>query len=265
MNLKHVHASFLFYRDKIQTELVPQHCQNIYTSLVKRIGGTGENQFLAGWKDLGYHLGVTGEELNVGFICICANFIDMVIAHSYIRMFQYIENSIKSCPTDIVLKVFCQHDDSTFDKLIQALLTLNRLDVIEGMYTPLQNLLNTLIKNYDVESDHGYHTDTSKNEKQIIKPSFYASNLPQVLKRSDKNFEKDVDGDVDSFAMPVVTKPSVLLTYEDDGLLIANKVSEILKNHNINIISLESEKSRVVLNPEHFIRHYFDEVMYYIY
>lgn len=60
-----LHASYLFHREKISTEATAQLCQKIYINLVRRIGGTKDNLYMSGWKDLGYHLGLKAEEINV--------------------------------------------------------------------------------------------------------------------------------------------------------------------------------------------------------
>lgn len=60
-----IHSSYLFHRQNISKDLIPQLCQKTLVNLVKRIGGTKESLSTSGWKDLGYYLGLSSEEINV--------------------------------------------------------------------------------------------------------------------------------------------------------------------------------------------------------
>jgi hypothetical protein len=173
---------------------------------------------------------------------------------------------MKNCPTETVLRVFCQDDNSTFEGIIKALLEMERLDAVEGMFNNLQRLTDILIENHDNELDQGYYSNKTKDdEKCIIKPSCFINNLPEVLqKHRKKNIEIDPT-DLDELDMPKVDEPSILLTYYEDGLQLAHKIYNVLNNHTINgksvkVILLENERSNIHVNPEHYIRHYFEKV-----
>ncbi|XP_077289010.1 uncharacterized protein LOC143913217 [Arctopsyche grandis] len=236
---RRLHASYLFHREKISTDAAAQLCQKIYINMARRIGGTIDNLYTSGWKDLGYHLGLTAEEIN------------------------YIDNSMKACPTESILRVFCQGETSNFEQIIQSLIKMERFDVIEGIFDPLKSLLDIL---NNTDSDQGYNSNSGNDT--MIKPNYFANNLPEVLRWSKKDDVESKETDL-PIAMMKINKPCILLTYFDDGIDIAERIYKTIQNQQvvnkqINVICLENEKLDVLTNPEQYIRYYFDEVNYVI-
>lgn len=168
---------------------------------------------------------------------------------------------MKVCPTDSMLRVFSQGGTSNFEQIIQSLIKMERFDVIEGIFDPLKNLLDIL---NNTDSDQGYNSNSGNDT--MIKPKYFANNLPEVLRWSQKDDveSKEIDLPIE---MLKIKKPCILVTYFDDGIDIAERICKTIENQQvankqINVICLENEKLDVLTNPEQYIRYYFDEVRY---
>lgn len=185
---------------------------------------------------------------------------------------QYIDNSLKTPPTENVLQMFVQNDEATFDKIIQALFRMKRLDVIEEIYTPLSQMVDEIISNYNNETDQGYYSNSSKEKDfLLIKPLHIVNTLPEILKLPNENNGSFKPNDKiisqPSLSLPSLKKPAILITYFDDGKVAAEEILNEIRNmpleYPVNALCLEDEKLLILSNPEQYIRHFYQEVFHF--
>lgn len=189
--------------------------------------------------------------------------------------FQYIDNSVKDDPTDVVLRVFLQSDDATLDKVVNAFVKMNRYDILKAIENPLTDLAQYFNRD-DNKSDTGYHSESSE-KRQIISWDNIQNDLPPVLKSKNAIIldEKQQQKPRQPNKVPplIVQKkvkndtPILLLTFAEDGeetaIRIRNKINSWPEDlPSLSVILLNEKKEDVVQNPESFIREYFDKVLF---
>lgn len=239
-----LHTSMLYYR-QMKTN-VGTICFDVWKTIIKRVGGASKS-----WRELGVHLGIPHDDLD------------------------YIDNSMKDDPTDVVLKVFLQSEDATIDKIIDAFVKMKRYDILKAIEHPLSNLANYFIKD-DSKSDTGYHS-TGSEKRQIISWDNVPNDLPPVL-RSKENLILDEKPDKPRKSEKKQNlierkvkndSPILLLTFAEDGEETAFNIRNRINNWpddvpSVEVIVLNEKKDNVIQNPESFIREYFDKADYVV-
>ncbi|XP_072949084.1 uncharacterized protein [Epargyreus clarus] len=228
-----LHSSLLYYRNaKSKMGAV---CYDAWKTLVKKIGGSPNT-----WKDLGYLLGIAQDDLN------------------------YIANSVKDDPADMVLKVFMQNEKATLDKIVNVLIEMQRYDILKAIEEPFCDLSQCFSKD-----DSGYQSERSDGQREIITfTKNLASDLPPAL--SKKYIISDKDSKRNCLRPPLKTDiekiengyPILFLTYAADGLDTALNVQEYVNNWDdtpVSVITLSNKRDEVYQNPEKFIREYFEK------
>lgn len=184
-----------------------------------------------------------------------------------------------------MLRVFTQDEDATFGKILKSLMDMGRLDVLQNIFDPLKRLfmeLNDKQRNND--QDQGYYSNSSRvGGIDILIPNFVENSVIFALKpleaKSDpsndstaligryppKQQGKPKQSSLESQQVP--DGPSVMLTYSYDGITIAQNLAEAISNYDnggnrINVILLENNKRTVSTNAEHYIRNYYEKVIF---
>lgn len=241
-----LHASFLFYRNA--NSEVAKLCTEAYKVLILMIGGTPKSNMFDGWKEFGINLDLHLEDIN------------------------YIENGLNTmCCTEAVLRVFIQDEEATLDKIANALVKMDRFDILQNLKIILTELPR-LLKNEESNSDVGYISSSwsSNTTGVIIKPVFVANNLPEVLKLADSNQQKDFNiGSTNSFEYSdginnCSKRNQVLLTFAKSGSYIANHICHTVKNRfpYIDIFTLEDKRQEIQVDTDNYVKRYCTEVDY---
>ncbi|CAH2980964.1 unnamed protein product [Chilo suppressalis] len=239
----HLHTSLLYYRNP--KSKMGTICYEAWKSLLKRIGGTHN-----GWRDLGQHLQIARSDLD------------------------YIKNSVKDDPVDVVLKVFMQNEKATLDKIVDALLILKRYDILKSIEDPFLDLAQCFNKD-----DSGYHSNSKSNgNKEIISLS---KNLPNdlppalnknvVIKNKDPNKPNQPKPRQQTKKIDKENKngtPILFLTFTEDGNQTAQNIQDYVENWTdmepVTVITLTDKRDEVYQNPEKFIREYFEKADYIV-
>ncbi|XP_045448114.1 uncharacterized protein LOC123656478 [Melitaea cinxia] len=231
-----LHTSLLYYRNpKTKTGAI---CYEAWKTLIKKVGGS-----LNTWKDLGYALDISQDDLD------------------------YITNSVKEDPADIVIKVFLQNETATLDKILDALVKMNRYDILKAVQEPFSNLSQCFNK-----EDSGYHS-TSKTSgiREIISlTNNLKIDLPPALKKKYVTKDKDQKPKQPSLSPSKKTdnvkvkndRPILFLTYTEDGLDTAVNIQQYISDWddiNVEIFTLNGRREEVYQNPEKIIREYFEK------
>ncbi|KAJ0176748.1 hypothetical protein K1T71_007927 [Dendrolimus kikuchii] len=230
----YLHTDIIYYRNT--KSKIGSACYDTWRTLIKKIGGTPNC-----WRYLGYILGVTQDDLN------------------------YIMNSVKDDQADMVLKVFRQNEKATLDKILEALVKMERYDILKAIEDPL-----LIISQHFNKDDSGYHSG-SKNtgHREIITLKNLANDLPPALNKNivPNNPKKPNDKSL----QPSTTKnekalnetPILFLTYAQDGLPTAINIQEYVGNwleiEGVKVITLNNKREEIYQNPEKYIRDYFEK------
>ncbi|XP_041978896.1 uncharacterized protein LOC121732932 [Aricia agestis] len=229
-----LHTSLLYYRNAKSN--MGTICYDAWKMVVKKVGGAPNT-----WQDFGCYLGISQEDLD------------------------YITNSIKDDPADLILKVFMQNENATIDKIVDALLKMKRYDILKSIEVPLCNLVQCFNKD-----DSGYHSG-SKNSGSREVVSFTKNlkcDLPLALKK--KLTKDDKKPNTPSIRPPLKTVPEkqaddtvmLFLTYAEDGLDTALNIQQYVDNWDsprVTILMLNDRREEVYQNPEKFIRENFEK------
>ncbi|XP_045772527.1 uncharacterized protein LOC123872349 [Maniola jurtina] len=230
-----LHTNILYYRNTSTKRGAV--CYEAWKSLVKKIGGSPNT-----WRELGNALGVAQDDLN------------------------YIGNSVKEDPANIVIKVFMQNESATLDKIVDALEKMNRYDILKAIEEPFCNLSQYFNK----KDDSGYQSESkTPGNKRIFFTNEIENDLPAALNKNyvikDKEPKpnqptlrpapidnKEIDDD----------KPILFLTYTEDGLDTAINIQHYIntwEGQQVTVLTLCNRKEQVYQNPEKFIRKYFEK------
>lgn len=194
-------------------------------------------------------------------------FISIVVYKAdYCLYFQYIMNSVKDDQADMVLKVFRQNEKATLDKILEALVKMQRYDILKAIEDPLL----TISQHFNKE-DSGYHSG-SKNtgHREIITLKNLANDLPPVLNKNvvsedpKKPKDKSLQPSNKKTEKALNEKPILFLTYAQDGLPTAINLQEYVDNwlevEGVKVITLNNKREEIYQNPEKYIRDYFEKV-----
>ncbi|CAK1556400.1 unnamed protein product [Leptosia nina] len=234
-----LHTNLLYYRNA--KSKMGSTCYEAWRTLVKKVGGSPNL-----WKDLGYALSINQGDLD------------------------YIANSVKDDPADIILKVYMQNESATIDKILDALIKMNRYDVLKAVHDPLSSMAQCFNKD-----DSGYQSNSDTGKREIISLTKNVPNdLPPAL---NKKYAKNPDRQKPSSLRPSMKteenskrsgNPTLFLTYTEDGLDTAINIQRYVNNWedfpNITILTLNSKREEVVQNPEKFIREYFEKANFVV-
>ncbi|XP_063536149.1 uncharacterized protein LOC134745939 [Cydia strobilella] len=234
----HLHTSLLYYRNSKSKMGAASY--ETWRTLVKKVGGTPD-----GWRDLGYILGIPQDDLD------------------------YISNSMKyePDPTNVVLKVFMQDEDSTLDKIIDAFLKLKRYDILKALEQSLLDLTQCF---NDKQEDSGYHSNSKNVHREIIS---YMKNLvndlpPALSRNKDYNQPNPVPRIPLNPVDINVQKdgPVLFLTYAEDGLRTACNIQQLVAgwDSEVTVVMLNDRRDEVYQNPERFIREYVEKADYVV-
>ncbi|XP_075978030.1 uncharacterized protein LOC142977821 [Anticarsia gemmatalis] len=231
-----LHTDLLYYRNA--KSAMGSACYNAWKVLVKKVGGTPN-----GWRDLGYSLGISQDDLD------------------------YIKHSVRDDPVDMVLKVFRQNDNATIDKILDAFLKMKRYDILKSVEEPLCD-----IAQYFNKDDSGYQSKgKSTGHREIVSLKNLPNDLPAALNKKIVLKDKDPKKPKQPALRPPVTKdeaivndsPILFLTYTQDGLPTAINIQEYVENWidvpNVRVITLNKRREELYQNPEKFIREYFEK------
>ncbi|KAL0883308.1 hypothetical protein ABMA27_016719 [Loxostege sticticalis] len=234
----HLHTSLLYYRNtKSKMGTV---CYEAWKTLVKKVGGSQN-----GWLDLGHCLQIAKSDLD------------------------YIMNSVRDDPVDIVLKVYMQNEKATLDKIVEAFVTLNRYDILKTIEDPFLNLAQCFNKD-----DSGYQSNGNSNGcKEIISLTKNLPNdLPPALNKNIVIKDKDPNRPNQPKPRPVTKKadkenknetPILFLTFTEDGHQTAQNIQDYVEDwadvSPVTVITLSDRREEVYQNPEKFIREYFEK------
>ncbi|GBP61326.1 hypothetical protein EVAR_53241_1 [Eumeta japonica] len=220
-------------------------CYEAWKTLIKRVGGAPKT-----WRDLGHFLEISVDDLD------------------------YIENSVKEDPTDIVLKIFRQNENATLDKVLDAFVKMKRYDILKALESPLTQLASFFYKE-ESKSDTGYHSSSKERLKHpIVNLKNIPNDLPPVLRSKynlifDEKPKEPVQPKAPSpqnnYKDKIEKKgPILFLTFAEDGLETALNIKNKINNWSeefaqISVITLNDQKDDVLQNPEIYIRDYFEK------
>lgn len=236
----YLHTDLLYYRNA--KSKIGASCYEVWKTLVKRVGGTSNC-----WRDLGHLLGVTQDDLD------------------------YIMNSVRDDPVDMVLKVFKQNDKATLDKVIEAFIKLKRYDILKAIEDPLCNIAQHFNKD-----DSGYHSNSKiSGQKEIVTLKNISNDLPPVLNKNimikdndPKKPKQTLQPPINKTNPKVNDSPILFLTYTQDGLPTAINIQEYVDNWTevigVKVITLNSKRDDIYQNPEKFIREYFEKASFIV-
>ncbi|CAG4956319.1 unnamed protein product [Colias eurytheme] len=217
-------------------------CYEAWKTMVKKIGGSPNT-----WRDLGYALGITQDDLN------------------------YIANSVKDDPADIILKVYMQNENATLDKIIEAFINMKRYDILKAVENPLCNMAQCFNRD-----DSGYQSNSNTGKREIITLTKNVPNdLPPAL---NKKYVKDRPDKPKKPTLRPSTKTDenkeesdsliLFLTYTEDGLDTAINIQNYVNNWDdlpgVTVVTLNGKREEVVQNPEKFIREYFEKAQFIV-
>ncbi|XP_045498382.1 uncharacterized protein LOC123696319 [Colias croceus] len=236
----YLHTSLLYYRNaKSKMGMI---CYEAWKTMVKKIGGSPNT-----WRDLGYALGITQDDLN------------------------YIANSVKDDPADIILKVYMQNENATLDKIIEAFINMKRYDILKAVENPLCNMAQCFNRD-----DSGYQSNSNTGKREIITLTKNVPNdLPPAL---NKKYVKDRPDKPKKPTLRPSTKTDenkeesdsliLFLTYTEDGLDTAINIQNYVNNWDdlpgVTVVTLNGKREEVVQNPEKFIREYFEKAQFIV-
>ncbi|XP_050350998.1 uncharacterized protein LOC126773836 [Nymphalis io] len=232
----YLHTSLLYYRNvNTKTGTI---CYEAWQTLVKKVGGS-----LDTWKELGCALGISQDDLD------------------------YISNSVKDDPADIVVKVFMQNDTATLDKILDALVKMKRYDILKAVEEPFCNLAQCFNK-----EDSGYHsTSKTSSPREIVSfiknlnidlpPALNKTFLAKHKNQKPKQPSLSPSKNIESIKIEN-DRPILFLTYTEDGLDTAINIQRYVSewdDMDVEILTLNSRREEVYQNPERFIREYFEK------
>lgn len=235
-----LHTSVLYYRNS-KTKM-GSLCYDAWRILVKKVGGTPN-----GWRDLGFLLGIKQDDLD------------------------YIMNSIQDDPIDIVLKLYRLNEKATLDKILDALVKMNRYDILKALEGPLSNLAQCFNKD-----DSGYVSNSKTGQKEIISFKNLPNDLPPALNKNYIATKNERNRPNIPKPTPLLMtenevkneKPILFLTFTEDGLPTAINIQEYVYNWTditgATVITLNDRKDEVYQNPEKFIREYFEKANFVV-
>lgn len=249
--VKQIHAGYLFLNHGGKIALA---------ALCKVISSTPASPHFSSWKDLGSVLGISNLQLG----CI--------------------EQLKYGDPTELVLKTYSQHVDSTLDQIVSALQAINRFDAIieaeDGLLDLAKIARQEQIKR--TEDTEGIYSIFGKGTIDGILRPEYVETLSYQLPITLRGFPEkslfiteplkcDVKLENSSAIIKKEKKFSkaVMLTFASDGEEIARKVAKQFrtprgKHLPIGVLMLEDHAEKVLENPEKFIFHIFPQVHYVI-
>ncbi|XP_068633208.1 uncharacterized protein [Battus philenor] len=239
-----LHTSILYYRNAKSN--LGATCHEAWRTLIKKIGGTPNT-----WKELGYSLGVSQDDLD------------------------YIMNTVRDDPADTVLKVFMQNERATLDKVVNAFVKMKRYDILKAVDGPFRSLSQSFNK-----EDSGYHsTSKSTGTREIISFTKNLTNdLPPALNKTViiKSKDPNKPNKKPTLRPPIKTdtmkieneQPILFLTFAEDGFITANNIKQYVESWTdipeVKIITLNERREEVYQNPEKFIRDYFEKADYIV-
>lgn len=175
-------------------------------------------------------------------------------------------HSVNEDPVDVVLEVFRQNDNATIDKILDALIKLERYDILKSIEKPLCE-----IAQYFNKDDSGYQSkssgDTVKREIVTIKlPNRLPAPLSKkvMIDNKDPKKPKQLRKSATTNEPVVNDSPILFLTYSQDGFPTALNIQEYVENWldvpDVQVITLNNRREELYQNPEKFIREYFEKV-----
>ncbi|XP_037868324.1 uncharacterized protein LOC101741884 isoform X2 [Bombyx mori] len=236
----YLHTDLLYYRN-IKSKMGAA-CYEVWKTIVKKVGGSPNC-----WRDVGHLLGVTQDDLN------------------------YIMNSLKDDPVDMVLKVFRQNEKATINKIVDAFIKLQRYDILLAIENPLCTMAE-----YFNKDDSGYQSDGKiTGKKEIVTLKNLPNDLPAALNKNIVLQNNDPKRPKETLQPPVSKQepaekesPILFLTYAQDGLPTALNIQEYVSNWteipNVKVITLNNRREETYQNPEKFIREYFEKADYIV-
>lgn len=161
-----------------------------------------------------------------------------------------------------------QNETATLDKILDALVKMNRYDILKAVQEPFSNLSQCFNK-----EDSGYHS-TSKTSgiREIISLTNNSKiDLPPALKKKYVAKDKDQKPKQPSLSPSKKTdnvkvkndRPILFLTYTEDGLDTAVNIQQYISDWDdidVEIFTLNGRREEVYQNPEKIIREYFEKV-----
>ncbi|KAG6440650.1 hypothetical protein O3G_MSEX001402 [Manduca sexta] len=236
----YLHTELLYYRHA--KSKIGAACYEAWKTLVKKVGGTPNC-----WRDLGRLLGVTQDDLD------------------------YIMNSVRDDPVDMVLKVFKQNEKATLDKVVDAFVKMKRYDILKSIEDPLCSMAQ-----YFNKDDSGYQSnDKMSGHKEIVTLKCLSNDLPPALNKSIVSKDKDpnkpkpqLQPSQNKNVTVINDSPILFLTYAQDGLPTAINIQEYVSNWSeitgVKVVTLNNRREDIYKNPEKFIREYFEKVSFLV-
>ncbi|VVD04692.1 unnamed protein product [Leptidea sinapis] len=229
----YLHTSLVYYRNA--NSKMGQTCYQVWKTLLQRVGGSPNT-----WNILGHTLGISLVDL------------------------EYIKNSVKEDPVDMILKVFMQDDNATLDKIINAFVKLERFDILKALEEPLNNMSECFTR-----EDSGYQSESGKGKREVITfPKILQVHLPPALsKKYVENYKPKEPSLRPSInwekSKPQKECPVLFLTYTEDGLETALNIQGYVSNWvdspQVKVLTLNGKREEVVQHPEKFIRENFEK------
>ncbi|XP_011311146.1 uncharacterized protein [Fopius arisanus] len=199
--------------------------------ICRSVGYTPAGKTYNGWQELGLHLGLTKAQLH------------------------YIKNDLKGLqdPAYYVLWIFVQSTDATMDKILNAFIKMNRLDIIDRLCEPLM----LFIKQLNINSQ----------STGILRPKFVLD-VPSVLTSISNSTDMNSgrinpiadEGKINNYGI------IVMLTFTADGQEDAQNISRKFreKKPRIGVVTLQEQAKLVYCKAEEFIDDCFKQVNYVI-
>ncbi|XP_020281826.1 uncharacterized protein LOC109853795 isoform X1 [Pseudomyrmex gracilis] len=227
-----IHAAYLF--EHIGKATLQKLCLSL--------SSTATGKIYNGWQEFAAHVGLTMEQ---------------------IRCIDYDFKGLQD-PTYYVLLTYVQSPEATMDKIFKALQKMQRFDVINQIKDCVHNLINVVSQN------------TTDNEFEVIQPE-HVPKAPLVLSPIvTEKFEVRNQEEIKSRCTPQDnqhkqhTKQTygcvVMLTFADDGLPTAERITKIFrsKQPRIGVLILQEQEKGVYSRAEEFIDDCFKQVDYVI-
>ncbi|CAH1398504.1 unnamed protein product [Nezara viridula] len=257
--VRNIHAAYLFTPNGVE----------VLADLCKVISSTPTSFYYSSWKNLAGVLNLSFHQIG----CI---------------------EQIKSDPTEVVLKTFAQHWDSTLDTIVSALQSLKRYDALSVVKKGFQELERIArqeqikrTENISSEIDSIIHGKGTSDG--ILRPehlSVLPYQLPITLKLFPAINKEKQEIIINNNEVPknegqlqnksIVSKKKVkkfskgiMLTFAADGEEIARKIAAQFRKARgrhlpIGVLILEEHIDKVLQNPEEFISHIFPQMNYIV-
>ncbi|XP_033208046.1 uncharacterized protein LOC117167317 [Belonocnema kinseyi] len=230
-----VHASYLF-----ENEGKP-----ILQKLCLLLSATSTGKMYADWKDFAAHLGLLGEQIR----CIDHDF-------------KGLED-----PTYYVLLTYVQSPEATLDKILTTLTKIERMDIINRIKDSVTDFIGNLFSNKS--TDHNMEILRPKITPKaplVLSPMLQIIVAPNELINTSQGVSHITRNDNKRRNTCPIYGSVVILTFANDGVECANKITKIFRSTvpKIGVLMLNEQEKYVYSRGIEFVDDCFKQVDYII-